>query len=367
MSEAYLARLDAIRERLAEVRGEQRSMVWLPLMERSTVDRVFTGRQTIEIDPPYVVPATGLYRLVRRDGALTLEPAPSADPPVLERAWDDLRQQLAVAVHACAEAQRERDQAREVIAALMREITDRGAEVQRLRAQMAGPIATRHADGRVTVEWPSDDARQCLIAREVLGEMLAERDQLRAELAAVRTEADDYRAGRTATIAAIEDGIAALDIEGLAAYDAERIARVVGGVFRIGEVERLRGLLARYARHVEVCEGTDFLARPAARVRQQHADGRGPDRAADDPARGGADVSLTLNRFRELMQEIPAEQWTINDLEEMETAIPRLQAMAARMRPLMDGPPTLDDVRAFLRRAVACGTLSSAQITEVLT
>jgi len=79
------------------------------------------------------------------------------------------------------------------------------------------------------------------------------------QLDEMTAEAERLCGARQATVQAIEDGIAALDIERLAAYDIERVARVVGAAFRIEEVERLRGLVARYARHVEICEGTDFL------------------------------------------------------------------------------------------------------------
>lgn len=71
--------------------------------------------------------------------------------------------------------------------------------------------------------------------RDAARAMLAQRDRQGAEVARLRGT-------REATITAIEDGIAALDIDGLTAYDAERIARVVGAVFRIDGMQRLAAL-----------------------------------------------------------------------------------------------------------------------------
>lgn len=76
-----------------------------------------------------------------------------------------------------------------------------------------------------------------------------------AALAEEEAEVERLRGAREATVAAIEDGIAALDIEGLLAYDVGRIARVVGGVFRLDEVDRLSAELAEERAEIERLRG----------------------------------------------------------------------------------------------------------------
>jgi len=43
-----------------------------------------------------------------------------------------------------------------------------------LQASIGEPVAFRRADGHITVEWPSEDTRHCLVARELLDQIVDE-------------------------------------------------------------------------------------------------------------------------------------------------------------------------------------------------
>lgn len=83
-------------------------------------------------------------------------------------------------------------------------------------------------------------------------------------------EVERLRGVREATVQAVEDAVTELDIEDLAAYDVERVARVACAAFRVDEVERLRGLLG---------EALDLLAEGLpSRIRRELGPGSDGDR-----------------------------------------------------------------------------------------
>lgn len=87
-------------------------------------------------------------------------------------------------------------------------------------------------DGRVVVSWPYGRGR--VVAEPEVVEGWAE------GINTLRAEVERLRGAREATVQAIEDAVTDLNIDDLAAYDVERIARVACAQFRVGEVERLR-------------------------------------------------------------------------------------------------------------------------------
>lgn len=94
-------------------------------------------------------------------------------------------------------------------------------------------IATVDGDGMVALVWDRAEATCTIVSRPLLDGIVDERNRLIAEV-------ERLRGAREATVQAIEDAVADLDIDDLAAYDVERIARVACAQFRVGEVERLR-------------------------------------------------------------------------------------------------------------------------------
>lgn len=55
-----------------------------------------------------------------------------------------------------------------------RRLRDERIRLSELRARIGEPVAYRRADGHVTVEWPSDDVQHCLVARELLDQIVDE-------------------------------------------------------------------------------------------------------------------------------------------------------------------------------------------------
>ena len=95
--------------------------------------------------------------------------------------------------------------------------------------EISAPSVTERA-GRLVVTWPTGRG-EALVSPDLIERWATQVNELRAEI-------ERLRGVRLAFVAAIEDGIVALNIDHLSAYDVERIARVVGGVFRIEEPDR---------------------------------------------------------------------------------------------------------------------------------
>lgn len=126
------------------------------------------------------------------------------------------------------------------VARLRERLTRAEREAERLKREMDDLRAEADEAQRVAKTFRAEVERQQLLSRT----MIQARDELISQVDERNAEVERLRGQREATVTAIEDGIAALDIEHLTAYDAERVARVVGGVFRVDEAKRLRAELA---------------------------------------------------------------------------------------------------------------------------
>jgi hypothetical protein len=229
--EPYRVALDDVRERLDQVRGQHRPTGVHPL------DRAIPGEPT-----GHVVVRTGaeIPESIRDHAMYHHGPGVSRHPRlgiwviVLDEIDPDRNGRkmlqalgdLGIAREKLAKVEREHHDTRAAARKLATALDHAHAELDSVRAALQKAL------------------RDGIVVNQQRGEARAEVERLRADVEGLVAEAERLRGTREATVTAIGDGIAALDVEHLTAYDAERVARVVGAAFRIDEVERLRHLLA---------------------------------------------------------------------------------------------------------------------------
>jgi len=223
--EAARVDLDAVRERLAEVRGARRISAPRPgeptgnvvVQHARDIPEAIAGHAMSHYGP-------GVMHHARLDiWVIVLD---EVDPERNGRKMIQALGEAGIAREKLAKVERERD--------------EREAQRDQLADDLAYAVLRR--DGARSER---DQARAELERCRLLARTLqAANADLARQLDEMTAEAERLCGAREATVQAIEDDIAALDIEHLAAYDCERIARVVGAVFRIEEVKRLRSLLA---------------------------------------------------------------------------------------------------------------------------
>lgn len=217
--------LDAVRERLAEVRAGRR----LP-------PRGLAGAA----DPHHSL--ANVCAFSARDWARDREDAwiygivmgwsEALDEVGEQHGWTpEARTRLADLHRQFAELDDLRSQSAANFAMAKRTVERRGRMLEELRAELArvrdAPAATWHADGTIDVRW-SEGQTSCLMSRQVLDSLLSQLGIARAEVEQLRAERDDTRAildGAGVEVKRLR-GLVGDAIDAGARNDGEDIARI---------------------------------------------------------------------------------------------------------------------------------------------